>query len=121
MAFQKSFEHESGATFPSSYWRVADVSINKAANTGAVIFHGFASQSAADSGKPPVATRDYQITGSEFATALASLINGQVNPLALAYQIALSKKDHTMTIRKRKAGGAMCRSFTMRKMYRSNA
>lgn len=96
MAFQKSFTHESGATFPSSYWRVADVSINKAANTGAVIFHGFASQNAADSGKPPVATRSYQITGSEFAAALASLISGQVNPLTLAYQIALSKKDYTI-------------------------
>lgn len=63
MAFQKSYEHESGAHHPESYWRIADVSINKASNTGRVDFHGFVNATAANANKPPIASRSYQFAG----------------------------------------------------------
>jgi len=51
MAFQKPHEHESGAVYPESYWRVAEVAINKAGNTGRVDFHGFVNSTAANANK----------------------------------------------------------------------
>lgn len=93
MAFQKAFTHDTGAEFAKSYWRVAAVTINKDQRFAEVVFTGFVSKETCEAGKPSIGSRTFVVRDEQFDAGLAALLANNVNPLSLAYQVALSVKD----------------------------
>lgn len=93
MAFQMSYiDPKTGASYPESYWKPVEFSINQHTKTGAINFWGYASQQARLDGRQPVSSKLYRITPEMYDSYLTAseLTPEGANPYLAAYDIAIN-------------------------------
>lgn len=96
MAFQKSFTDTFGATHDESYWRLSSFEFHKEEGRAVLYFRGFANATAASTGKPALAMRQYELRGEAFTALLQKLTgadNSGASLAAQAYAFAVAAKD----------------------------
>lgn len=93
MAFQIQHTDQYGNTHPESYWRIMFLAADLAGRTARVEFLGFKDKSAHDSGKQPIGSRSYSVSGSGFDAYLAGYEQGQTDLFALGYTYALAAHE----------------------------
>lgn len=68
MPFQKSYTADDGAVHASSFWRVAEITLDYINLAAVIRWNGYKDYSAFSGGKTTVGQKVYVITGSTFTT-----------------------------------------------------
>ena len=93
MAFEMSFTDEFGEMYTNSYWRVAQVSIDRSTERGLIMFNGYVSSASA--GKRIIGQKHYIVDSGLYNTYFLPEVLDPVgqNPYRSAYLMALVIKD----------------------------
>lgn len=94
MAMKKAYNDAFGNSYTDSYWRIVQINIGVADNTGMVVFYGYKDAASRAANKQSIGSKSYSLTKEEFqAMMVQHLTPGGPNLMQALYTYAKNKHD----------------------------
>lgn len=93
MAFQLEYTNEQDITMADTYWKINRFDVDVVSKQANFTFVGYKNKAAKEANKQPIGHKNYNIRGEEFELYYAKVIDKELNPAEVFYQIAKDRKD----------------------------